>query len=128
VKRILAPLLIVMTLTGCQGIDQIDPSTLTPEEREAVEALAWLKQADAARDAAQAIQRGDKRLLAMATRAPNMPGVPAESTSKAKSECGIRYLEGSTDAVLGDAHLKLLQAAQEYASQYNKLMLDACLN
>ena len=126
-KRIIPLLAIILSMTGCQETEQIDLSTLSPQEREAVTSLAWLRNADASRDAEQAIKRGDKRLLAMATRNPNMPGVPAESASKIKTVCGIRYLQGSTDMVFGDVHLKLLQAAQEYATEYNQLMLDACL-
>ena len=126
-RKILSLLLIIMTMNSCQEMDQIDLASLSPEERAAVTSLTWLRDADATRDARQAIERGDKRLLAMATRGPNMPGVPAEQVSKAKSVCGIRYVEGSTDAVMGETHLKLLQAAQAYASQYNSIMLDACL-
>ncbi|MDJ0805634.1 MAG: glutamyl-tRNA amidotransferase [Gammaproteobacteria bacterium] len=126
-KRIIPVLAIILSMSGCQETEQIDLSTLSPQERDAVTSLAWLQDAEASRDAKLAIERGDKRLLAMATRAPNMPGVPTESASRIKSVCGIRYLEGSTDMVFGDTHLKLLQAAQEYATEYNKLMLDACL-
>lgn len=126
-KRILSMLVILLGLNGCQEMEQIDLSTLSPQERDAVSSLSWLNNADAAKDARQAIERGDKRLLAMATRNPNMPGVPAESESKIKAVCGIRYLRGSTDTVFGEAHMKLLQAAQAYATEYNRLMLDACL-
>ena len=126
-KRIITTLVIIAGMTGCQEMEQIDLSSLSPQEREAVTSLAWLKDADASRDAQQAIERGDKRLLAMASRIPSMPGVPAESASKIKSVCGIRYMEGTTDMVFGDTHQKLLQAARDYAVEYNKRMLDACL-
>ena len=126
-KQIFSLAVIILSLSGCQGTEQIDLSTLSVQEREAVASLAWLHKADAERDAKQAIARGDKRLLAMATRNPSLPGVPAESVSKLKSVCGIRYLAGTTDMVFGDTHLKLLKAAQEYATAYNRLMQDACL-
>lgn len=126
-KRILL-LSIILAMVSCQKNEQIDLSQLSPKEREAVTALGWLRKADADRDAADSIQRGDLRLLAMASRGPNMPGVPAESASKAKSVCGIRYLEGSTDAVAGEVHMQLLQQAFDYAVKYNKLLLEACLN
>ena len=115
-------------MVSCQKNDQVDLSQLTPQERDAVTALGWLKHADADRDAADSIQRGDLRLLAMASRGPNMPGVPAESASKAKSVCGIRYLEGSTDAITGEVHMQLLQRAYDYAARYNEQLLEACLN
>ncbi len=126
-KRIIPALLITLSMTACQEVDRIDLSSLSPQEREAVTALSWLQEADAVRDAQQAIASGDKRLLAMASRAPSIPGVPEESRERVETLCGLRYVEGSTDAVLGDVHLKLLQAAREYAKEYNQLMLDACL-
>lgn len=115
-------------MVSCQKNAEIDLSQLSEQERHAVNALNWLKNADAERDAAESIKRGDLRLLAMASRGPNMPGVPVESASKAKSICGIRYLEGSTDAVAGEVHMQLLQQAYDYATQYNKLLLAACLS
>jgi hypothetical protein len=127
VKRILPILIVGMTLSGCQEMAPMDVSTLPPEERKAVEALSWLQDADAARDAAEARQQGDLRLLALAVRAPNLPGVPAEATARVERDCGIRYLEGTTDMVRGDNHLKLLQQARDYAAAYNRLMLEACL-
>ncbi|MBA1444677.1 MAG: hypothetical protein M3H12_04045 [Chromatiales bacterium] len=120
--------LLSILLFGLFGCQEIDVSQMSPEERDAVTSLTWLKNADAATDADTAIKRGDHRLIAMATRNPTLPGVPVESSSKAKSVCGIRYLEGSTDAVVSDLHLQLLQAAQEYAEQYNHIMLKRCLS
>ena len=48
--------------------------------------------------------------------------------SKAKSICGIRYLEGSTDTVYGETHLKLIQRAAEYAAAYNKIVIEQCMD
>ena len=126
-KRILPLLFVGMTLTGCQDTDRIDPASLTPQEREAVSALSWLRDADAPRDAAQASAQGDTRLYALASRSPTLPGIPLESTEQAKARCGTRTLPGSTDMVLGEVHLKLLQQARDYAADYNRLMLEACL-
>jgi hypothetical protein len=128
VKRILHLLFLGMALTGCQEMDQIDPSSLSPREREAVSALSWLRHADAQRDAAQAGEQGDTRLYLMASRSPTLPGIPAEQAESAKASCGTRILPGSTDMVQGGTHLKLLQQAQDYAAEYNHLMLDTCLN
>lgn len=126
-KKLLLPLLSWILLSACQGMDRVDMSKVTPQEKEAVESLLWLKQADAQRDAREGIQRGDKRLLAMATRGGHLPGIAPELASKAKSVCGVRYLPGSTDMVMGETHLKLLQFAEEYAENYNRIMLKQCL-
>ncbi|MCU7813504.1 MAG: glutamyl-tRNA amidotransferase [Candidatus Thiodiazotropha sp. (ex Notomyrtea botanica)] len=126
-KKILPLLFPLLLLTACQTGEQIDMSQVTPKEKNAVESLLWLKQANAENDARQNLDRGDKRLLAMATRGSNIPGVAPELMSKAKSVCGVRYLPGSTDMVMGETHLKLLQAAEAYAENYNRLVIDHCL-
>lgn len=126
-KKFLPPLLSLLLLTACKEGNHVDMSQVTPKERSAVESLLWLQQADAAKDATQSLARGDKRLLAMATRGSHIPGITLELASKAKSICGVRYLPGSTDTVMGQTHLKLLQAAEGYAADYNRIMIDHCL-
>jgi hypothetical protein len=127
VKRFLPLLLILQLSAGCQEGSHVDTSQLSPKEKSAVESLLWLQQADAAKDAQQGLERGDKRLLAMAARGSHIPGIAPELVSKAKSVCGVRYLPGSTDTVMGQTHLKLLQTAQNYAADYNRIMIDHCL-
>jgi hypothetical protein len=126
-KRILPLLFVGMTLTGCQETDQIDLASLTPQEREAVSTLSWLRDADASRDVEQASRQGDTRLYVFATRIPTLSGIPAETLNQARASCGTRTLPGSTDMVRGKVHLKLLQQARDYAAEYNRLMLDTCL-
>jgi hypothetical protein len=127
VNKLLPPLLSLLLLSACQEKNPLDLSQVTPKEQSAVESLLWLQNADAAKDARQSLERGDKRLLAMATRGSHIPGIAPELASKAKSVCGVRYLPGSTDTVMGQAHLKLLQAAEEYARDYNKILVGHCL-
>jgi hypothetical protein len=127
VKKFLPPLLSLLLLTACQEGSNVDMSQVTPKEKSAVESLLWLQKADAAKDARQGLERGDKRLLAMATRGGHIPGIAPELVSKAKSVCGVRYLPGSTDTVMGQTHMKLIQAATEYAADYNRIMIDHCL-
>ena len=126
-KKSLPILLTMLLLSACQNGSQIDMSQVTEEEKSAVESLIWLQSANAANDAQESLARGDKRLLAMATRGGHFPGVEPELASKAKSVCGVRYLPGSTDTVMGQSHLKLLQAAESYASDYNRIMIQNCL-
>jgi hypothetical protein len=102
-------------------------SQLNPQEKKSLQALAWLKDANLQNDLQAALDKQDKRLLSMMGRAPDLPGVPADLTSKAKSVCGVRYVEGSTDTVRGEVHLKLLQQAYDYAAAYNQAMIKHCL-
>jgi hypothetical protein len=127
VIKIIPQLLLLLILTACQLEEPIDMTQLSTEEKNAVESLLWLRKANAEDDAKEYLDRGDKRLIAMATRGTNIPGVAAETISKAKSVCGVRYLSGSTDVVMGETHLKLLQAAENYATDYNKIVIEQCL-
>ncbi|MCU7803014.1 MAG: glutamyl-tRNA amidotransferase [Candidatus Thiodiazotropha sp. (ex Lucinoma borealis)] len=127
VKRSILPLVLFLLISACQEMEGIDMSQVTPQEKSGVESLLWLKNADPEKSAQQALARGDKRLMAMASRTTNLPGIEPELVSKAKSICGVRYLEGSTDTVLGEIHLKLIQAASEYAASYNRIIIDHCM-
>jgi hypothetical protein len=120
-------LLSAMSLSACQEMETIDMSQLSDKEKKAVESLIWLKDADPQTSAAEALKKGDKRLIAMASRATVLPGVESELASKAKSICGIRYLQGSTDTVFGETHLKLIQYASDYAAAYNKIVIEQCM-
>ncbi|MFC1313704.1 MAG: glutamyl-tRNA amidotransferase [gamma proteobacterium symbiont of Ctena orbiculata] len=108
-------------------MEGIDMSQLSPEEKKAVESLLWVKDANPDKSAAEALGKGDKRLMAMASRTTILPGIEPGLISKAKSICGIRYLEGSTDTVFGDTHLKLIQRASEYAAAYNRIVIEQCM-
>jgi hypothetical protein len=121
-------LLFALVFTACQEVESIDMSQLSAEEKKAVESLLWLKDANPDKHAAEALEKGDKRLIAMASRATPLPGIEPDLLSKAKSICGIRYLEGSTDTVYGEIHLKLIQAASEYAAAYNKIVIEQCID
>jgi hypothetical protein len=128
VKKVLLTLLSALLLSACQEGEKIDMSQVTLKERSAVESLIWVKQANAEKDAQESLDRGDTRLFAMATRGSYIPGIAPELATKAKNVCGVRYVPGSTDMVLGDTHMKLLQAAEVYATAFNRIMIDHCLS
>jgi hypothetical protein len=127
-QRHLIALTTLIILISCQEQDTIDLSTLSERERIGVKSLLWLRQANALQDVQSALKKNDKRLLVMAGRIPHIPGVEEKLSTKAKKKCGISIIKGSTDMVLGDTHLKLLQAASKYAFQYNRNMLQYCFN
>ncbi|MES9976191.1 MAG: glutamyl-tRNA amidotransferase [Candidatus Thiodiazotropha sp.] len=127
-KSTILLLLLALVFTACQEVEGIDMSQLSADEKKAVESLLWLKDADPNKRAVQALEKGDKRLMAMASRATTLPGIEPALLSKAKSICGIRYLEGSTDTVYGQTHLKLIQHASEYAAAYNRIVIEQCMD
>ena len=114
--------LLICTLLGllaaCAGSgNQIDPY---------VQKLQWLDAADPQADAEQAIRQGDLRLLGMATRAVNIPGIDPEQTLQYEESCGVQLIEGISDVVRSDEHLRLMQKARSYALKYNAVIKLHC--
>ena len=97
--------------------DPIDPS---------VQKLLWLDAADPQADANQAIKQNDLRLLGLATRSVNIPGINQEDTLKYEEACGVQLIEGISDVVRSDEHLRLMQKARSYALQYNTVIKTHC--
>jgi hypothetical protein len=120
--------ILLLALSACQERTDIDLSSMTDKERQAVESLAWLHQANAEQDAQVAIAYNDLRLLGMPGRVRNLPGVAPGEVDEVAKHCGIRYLEGVSDIVLGETHRQLLQAVSEYAARYNRIMLSHCFD
>ena len=104
-------------LTACASSGNIDPY---------VQKLQWLDTADAQADAQQAVKQNDLRLLGLATRAVNIPGVDAAQAVKYEQSCGVQLIEGVSDVVRSDEHLRLMQKARAYALQYNAIIKTHC--
>ena len=88
--------------------------------------LQWLDAADPQADANQAIKQNDLRLLGLATRSVNIPGIDQEDTLKYQEQCGVQLIEGISDVVRSDEHLRLMQKARSYALQYNAIIKLHC--
>jgi len=91
-----------------------------------VQKLQWLDAADPQADANQAIKIKDFRLLGLATRAVNIPGISKEQTLKYEESCGVQLIEGISDVVRSDEHLRLMQKARSYALKYNAIVKTHC--
>ncbi len=115
------PLLICFLLgllTACAGSgSQIDPY---------VQKLQWLDAADPQADAEQAIRQGDLRLLGLAIRTVSIPGVVEDETIQYEEACGVQLIEGISDVVRSDEHLRLMQKARSYALKYNAIIKLHC--
>ena len=88
--------------------------------------LQWLDTADPQADAAQAIEQNDLRLLGLATRSVNIPGIKKEDMLKYEEHCGVQLIEGISDIVRSDEHLRLMQIARSYALKYNAIIKTHC--
>jgi len=91
-----------------------------------VQKLQWLDAADPQADAEQAVKQNDLRLLGLATRSVNIPGVSKEDTLKYEESCGVQLIEGISDVVRSDEHLRLMQKARSYALKYNAIIKLHC--
>ncbi|MFC1560644.1 hypothetical protein ACFL3W_01740 [Pseudomonadota bacterium] len=105
-------------ITGCASTaGPIDPY---------VQQLQWLDAADPQADANQAVKQNDTRLLGLATRSVNIPGIDKKDLLKYEEACGVQLIEGISDVVRSDEHLRLMQKARSYALQYNAIIKLHC--
>jgi len=109
--------LIVGGLSACASAGKIDPY---------VQKLQWLETADPQADARQAVKQNDLRLLGLATRSVNIPGIEADQMLAYEQSCGVQLIEGVSDVVRSDEHLRLMQKARSYALQYNAIIKTHC--
>ena len=117
-KYILLPGLFFLILNACASSSMaIDPY---------VQKLQWLDAADPQKDAQQAIKKGDLRLLGLATKALHIPGVKKEDSYQYEKECGVQLIDGISDVVRSDEHLRLMQKARSYALRYNAIIKTEC--
>ena len=115
---------LVLVLVLCSQITACATSSPTPDPY--VQKLQWLDAADPQADANQAVKKNDLRLLGLATRSVNIPGINKEDTLKYEEKCGVQLIEGISDVVRSDEHLRLMQKARSYALKYNAIIKSHC--
>ena len=98
--------------------EETDTMPYTPAE--------WQQNADADADAAGAIEHGDLRLLAFATRGTSIPGIEPATGQRYTEQCGVRYLKGFGDVIRSENQLQAMTAAHAWAEAYNRLIIEAC--
>lgn len=117
-KKTLFLIFLVTIMTGCAT----DVSSMSKAEQQ----LQWIKDADPQLDASKALESGDFRLMGLAQRSVIIPGVPLDRMSQYELKCGVKIMEGVSDTVLNNEHLKLMQQAHKYALQYNAIIKTRC--
>ncbi len=109
---------LIALLAGCASTgDPVDPH---------VQQLQWLDAADPQADANQAVKQNDLRLLGLATRSVSIPGIKKEDLLKYEESCGVQLIEGISDVVRSDEHLRLMQKARSNALKYNAIIKLHC--
>jgi hypothetical protein len=121
---IFVSLLALVLLSACRTSppDEADDHSPVTYRR-----LEWLTDADPARDLGAAWTRNDRRFIGVYGFTAYTPGVP-ESASKLVAEHGVRYIEGTSDAIESSAHQHAVLRATEYAQRYNELLLERLRN
>lgn len=129
---ITATLFISLMLSGCAANDTTHSDTPSPvadsEHSDAgfIRQLEQLNSKNPVTDAQSAIASGEKYFLCNIGRSRTVPGITVEEYTVARNQCKTRCLEGVTDAVIGDNHLRYLQAATTYSTSWNKVMINVC--
>lgn len=118
-------ILIVMLSGGCSDMNSgssKDNSEEIPDE------YVWLKDADVEKDIKSFVVKGDFRLIAIANRGNTIIGL-TESDDRAllTTQCGVRFLSGLGDTITPGEDKTWRDKALEYASAFNALMKDICL-
>ena len=116
-KLSLFSLLLIVITSGCAS-----DSLLNKHEQK----LQWVQTADAQKDAEAALKKNDFRLMALAQRSTVIPGVDVKQGMKYELRCGVKFVEGVTDIVTSDEHLRLMKLAHSYALQYNAMIKTRC--
>jgi hypothetical protein len=113
---------LITLLTTLVGACATASSSIDPY----VQKLQWLDAADPQADANQAIKQNDLRLLGLATRLVSLPGIKQEDALRYEQACGVQLIEGISDVVRSDEHLRLMQKARSYALKYNAIIKTRC--
>lgn len=130
---VLSSLFILLTLTGCAAKEtghSDNPASPTgnteTSDAQFIQKLAQLSSKNPVTDAQSAIAAGKKYFLCNIGRSRTVPGLEADEYAGARENCATECLDGVTDAVLGDNHLRYLQAATAYSASWNKVMINVC--
>jgi hypothetical protein len=86
--------------------------------------LGWVETANPVLDAEKALKKGETKLWALQGIGIYIPGVEQEKYKKITNELGYKILEGTSDSVYGEEHLRLIRLAEKYAKIYNAYILS----
>lgn len=84
--------------------------------------LRKLKIENSVTDAMNSIESKDFRLLAVRGYTVEVPGI-SEDVQSIRATYGIKEIEGTTDAVEGPEHKRLVDNARHYAEKYNQTII-----
>ena len=113
VRHLFLPLFVFIVLVACR---------VSPDSASVVK-LRWLEYADPIVDAQKALASNDYRLVGVYGYVVSIPGVEMAQWLTYQQRYGLRPIEGTSDALEGEEHARLVRKATEYAERYNKHVL-----
>lgn len=114
--------LIALLVAGCAEPRHTSPSLPLTSNSGGEQKLRWLYSANPQRDLKEALSRGDRRFIGVYGFAPTVPGIGPENPLCKRY--GVRYLEGTSDAITSEEDYKLNDLAEKYAEKYNLLLVQ----
>ena len=135
-KQTLLALLCTTALMGCHEPVASDADTGVhipsaaeisgTQEQYYAKQLPLLQARNPTVDATASIQQGKRYFLCNAGRSATVPGIAAEVFATVRDNCPTECLDGVTDALYGENHLRYLAVALDYSAKWNQVMLAAC--
>jgi hypothetical protein len=108
----------VTALTACRSSQPLPTQTKTVT----YPGFEWLDAANPEREVADALKRNDRHFIGVYGYTGYTPGV--SETSDLPKKYGVRYIEGTTDALKNEQHRFAVERATEYARHYNELLVQ----
>ena len=97
-----------------------------PDDIQDYEPADWENSQSAREDAIKAVENNDLRLLGFAFRNYSIPGVEFEHVQSYIDQCGVRTFDEFSDVIRDAEHREKLMRANEYAGEYNAIILQSC--
>ena len=93
-------------------------------EEDPAEKLKWLYSANPVVDAEKALKNGNYKLKAVHGFVLSIPGTKYKKFNELKNKYGVEVIEGTSDDIQNKEHGKLNNLANNYAKQYNAVILS----
>jgi len=112
--RFLLSIALLLSLVACK-----EKSDFEKEQDRYVEVMSWLNDADPRKDFERAIENNDFRFMGIYGYSLQVPTVKASCLDYDRD---INPIEGTSDAIMGYKHAKMIAIARTYAEDYNSRM------
>lgn len=122
-RKLTIALLLLLLTPGCLSVTpRRFEKPITNDTAILKTTLSCLNLESPQKDVDRNINNGDLRFICVCGFACYTPGVQKDDLLLTK-KYGVRCLDGTSDAIEGEEHGKLIEMARQYAEQYNMVLL-----